>query len=78
MRNEIYMNVSITDFGNRHVDCRFCESINDEPLRITKIELNKARQMMWELKLAGGRKTVSANLIDPSIVRRDVYIFLPN
>lgn len=76
--NEIYMNVSITYYGDNYISCLFSESIGDEPLRITKIELDKARKLMWELVLAGGRKTVSINSLDRDIVRQDAYIFLPN
>ena len=76
--NEIYMNVSITYYGDNYISCFFSESINDEPLRITEIELDKARKLMWELVLAGGRKTVRVNSLDRSIVRQDAYIFLPN
>lgn len=76
MNNEIYMNVSITYFGNR-VECRYCEAIGDEPLHIKTIELNKARRLIWELVLAGGQREVCINSRDRSIVRVDAGIFLP-
>ena len=78
MGNEIYMNVSITEYGNGHIDCKFSESINDEELRTKDITLDKARRLMWELKLAGGRKEVVINRYDRDIVTRNVYIFLAN
>lgn len=78
MGNEIYMNVSITDYGNGDIICKFSESINDEELRTKDITLDKARRLMWELKLAGGRKEVVINRYDRDIVTRSAYIFLPN
>jgi len=76
--NEIYMNIAITDFGNGRIDCRFYESINDEPLRSTELDLRKAQKLMWELVLAGGVKEVNINRYDPSIVSINTYIFLRN
>ena len=76
--NEIYMNIAITDFGNGRVDCRFCESINDEPLRVTELDLRKAQRLMWELVLAGGVKEVNINRYNHKIVSISTYIFLPN
>ena len=78
MGNEIYMNIRITEYGNGRIDCKFSESINDEELRTKDITLDKARRLMWELKLAGGRKEVIVNRYDRDIVTRSVYIFLEN
>lgn len=78
MGNEIYMNVSIAEYGNGHIDCKFSESINDEELRTKDITLDKARRLMWELVLAGGRKELVINRYDRNIVTRNVYIFLAN
>lgn len=78
MGNEIYMNVSITDFGNGEVSCVFSESINDEPIKLNHIDINKARRLMWELVLAGGKRSVSVNSLDRDIVTSSAYIFLPN
>ena len=78
MGNEIYMSVSITEYGNGYTRCVFSESINDEPLRSENITLEKARQLMWELVLAGGKRSVHTNWYDRDIVTRDAYIFLPN
>jgi len=71
------MNVSITYFGNGHIDCRFVESIDDEPIRMTELDLDKARRLMWELKLAGGIRRVNINRLDRDIVAVDTYIILP-
>lgn len=78
MDNEIYMNVSITDFGNGNVRCVFSESINDEPIKLSYIDINKARKLMWELVLAGGRRSVDVNMYDRHITTSGAYIFLPN
>lgn len=75
--NEIYMNVSITYYGNENIRCSYCESIGDEPVRMTKLELDKARRMIWELVLAGGKRTVSTNWYNPEIYTVDAYVFLP-
>lgn len=74
---EIYMSVSIVDFGNGHITCRFCEAIGDEPIRIKELELNKARRLMWELVLAGGKRSVQVNTLDHTIISSGAYIFLP-
>ena len=76
--NEIYMNVSITEYDNKCIDCKFSESINDEPLKITDITLDKARRLMWELVLAGGKRDVSVNRYNRDIVTRSAYIFMAN
>ena len=78
MGNEIYMNVSITDFGNGEIRCLFTESINDEPIKLTHIDINKARKLMWELVLAGGKRSVSVNSLNRDIITSSAYIFLPN
>lgn len=78
MDNEIYMNVSITDFGNGNVKCIFSESINDAPIKLRYIDINKARKLMWELVLAGGKRSVRINSLDRDIVTSSAYIFLPN
>ena len=78
MGNEIYMKVTITDFGNGNIRCVFSESINDEPIKLNYIDINKARKLMWELVLAGGKRSVSVNAFDRDIVTSGAYIFLPN
>lgn len=78
MDNEIYMSVSITNFGNGRIECIFSESINDEPIRLKHIDFNKARKLMWELVLAGGKRSVRVNPLDRDIVTSNAYIFLPN
>lgn len=76
--NEIYINISITEYGNGNMDCLYTEQVNDEPMTIKRIELDKARRLIWELVLAGGKRTVGINSYDRNIVRRDAYIFLAN
>lgn len=77
MKKEIWMNISITNYGNGNIDCRYYESIGDAPVEMKKISLNDARRMMWELVLAGGVRSYRTNYLDRSIVSSEVYIFLP-
>jgi len=77
MKTEIWINVSITDYGNGTIDCRYCESIGDGPIEGKDISINDARRMMWELVLAGGQRSYHTNIFDRSIVSSEVYIFLP-
>jgi len=76
--NEIYINISIIEYNNGKIDCMYTEQVNDEPMTIKPIDLDRARRLMWELVLAGGKKTVEINRYDRNIVRRDAYIILPN
>ena len=78
MAKEIYINVSITEFGSGNIDCFLTQQVDDEEMEMERIDLDRARKLMWELKLAGGTKTVHVNSLDRHIVSRDVYIFLPN
>ena len=77
MKNEIWVNVSITDYGNGTIDCRYCERIGDAPIESKGININDARRMMWELVLAGGQRNYRTNLFDRSIIYSEAYIFLP-
>lgn len=76
--NEIYINIRITEYGNGKINCFLSQSVNDEPLDIQEVSLNKARKLMWELVLAGGEREVNINPHDRDIVTRSAYIFLPN
>lgn len=76
--NKIYINISITEYSNGKMDCLYTEQVNDESMTIKPIDLDKARRLMWELVLAGGKRAVEINCYDRNIVRRDAYIFLPN
>ena len=76
--NEIYISVSITEYGNGYMDCTYAEQIDDNPLTFEHISLDKARRMMWELVLAGGVRRVNINRLDRDIVTREAYIFLDN
>ena len=78
MVKEIYMHVTITEYGTGRISCRFTQSIDDGPLEITEITLDKARKLMWELVLAGGKREININRYDRDIVTRSAYIFLPN
>ena len=78
MNKEIYICVTITDYSSGNTECFLNQSINDGPLEMQRISLDKARKLMWELKLAGGTKHMSVNRYNPRITTRDTYIFLPN
>lgn len=75
--NNIYIAVRITDYGNGSVHCSMSQSVNDEPLNIVKLTKAHAQKLQWELVLAGGKRTVTVNSLDRSIVSADTYIFLP-
>ena len=78
MEKEIYISVRITDFGNGSQTCALAQSVDDGPLESEYISLDKARKLMWELVLAGGKREVSISRLDRDIVTRSAYIFLPN
>lgn len=75
---EIYINIRITEYGNGDMTCVMNQSIDGGPIEITKISLDKARKLMWELVLAGGTREININRYDRDIVTRNAYIFLPN
>lgn len=77
MAKEVWMSLDIVDFGNGIIDCRYCESIDDEPIRHKMLSLNEARQMYWELILAGAAHEISINRLDRSIVRKTAWMFVP-
>lgn len=74
---EIYVAVRITEYGNGYSTCTLSQSVGDEPLDTQFIDINKARKLMWELVLAGGKREVRINRIDRDIITRCAYIFLP-
>lgn len=76
--NEIYISVRITEYGNGNTTCTLTQSVDNEPLESQYISLDKARKLIWELVLAGGKREVSINRLDRDIVTRTAYIFLPN
>lgn len=77
MENTIYINIAIRDLGNGTVMADMAQSVNDEPLTITQLDLNHARKLMWELVLAGGVREYHNNMFDRSIISVNTYIFLP-
>ena len=78
MTKEIYISVDITEYGNGNIDCFLNQQVDDGELEMTRIDINRARKLMWELVLAGGRKSVRVNSLDRDIVCREAYIFLPS
>jgi hypothetical protein len=78
MAKEIYISIAITEYGNGNIDCIMAQQIDDEDMTLEWLDFDHACKLMWELKLAGGRKQVRVNQLDRHIVTREVYIFLPN
>ena len=78
MEKEIYISIRITEYGNGNSTCTITQSVDDGPLEMQYISMEKARKLMWELVLAGGTRDVSINRLDRDIVTRSAYIFLPN
>ncbi len=78
MEKEIYISVEIVDFGNGDVRCDMLQSVDDGPLEATKLDINKAHKLIWELVLAGGKRSYSTNYFNRKIVHQSAYIFLPN
>ena len=77
MAKQVWMDIDIVDYGNGRIDCWYSESIDDEPIRYTALPLDKARQMYWELILAGARHEININRYDRTIVRKNAWMFLP-
>ena len=75
--NEIYIHISITEYGNGRIDCCMVQSVGDGPLEITKLDVPHALKLMWELVLAGGHREVCINRFNRDIVTRNAYIILP-
>lgn len=75
--NNIYIAVRIIDYGNGFVRCSMSQSVNDEPLKTVQLTKAHAQKLQWELVLAGGKRTVTVNSHDRTIVSADTYIFLP-
>lgn len=78
MEKEIYISIDITDFGDGYVRCEMLQSVDDGPLEATKLDINKAHKLIWELVLAGGKRSYRTNYLDRTIVNQSAYIFLPN
>lgn len=72
--NCVYMSVHITTYSYPHWKpyCKFFQQIDGEPMTSRTITLDEARRLMWELKLAGGYKTMHVNMFDSKISYRNV------
>lgn len=77
MKKELWMNVSIVDFGNGKIEGRYYESVSDNEIATKELPLNKAKRLMWELVLAGGVRSVRVSRYDRHMVTSEAYIFLP-
>ena len=77
MKKELWIDISITDFGNGTIEGCYCECIGDGEIEMKTIPLDKAKRLIWELVLAGGVRHVRINQFDRHIVTAEAYIFLP-
>lgn len=77
MKKELWMNVSIVDFGNGKIEGRYYESVGDNEIETKELPLDKAKRLMWELVLAGGVRSVHVSRYDRRMVTSEAYIFLP-
>ncbi len=56
---ELWISVNIIDHTDGSHSCWMSQAVDDDPLQITDLTYDKARKLMWELKLAGGEKEVT-------------------
>ena len=70
------MSISIVEYGIGEPECVFVQQVDDEEMEVHKLAKDKALKLMWELVLAGAKKTVQINQFDRHINRREAYIFL--
>lgn len=65
----IFINIVITEYGTKDLEpyCRYWECIDCGEMTRRKLTKEEACKLMWELKLAGGTRTISTNKYDPSI-----------
>lgn len=70
----IYLSLVITTFGGNYCEprCTFWQKLDNDELVKTSLELKDALKLMWELKLAGGEKTMEINAFNPHIATRTV------
>ena len=78
MANDIYISVTILDFGNGDYHATLNQAIGDNPVEVTKLDINHAKRLMWELVLAGGKREYKSNMYDHSLTNTHTYLFLPN
>lgn len=77
MKKELWMNVSIVDFGNGNIEGRYYECVGDNEIETKELPLDKAKRLMWELVLAGGVRSVRVSRYDRHMITSEAYIFLP-
>ena len=68
----IYLSLVITTFDSSFSRCTFWQKLDNDELVKTSLELKDALKLMWELKLAGGEKTMEINAFNPHIATRTV------
>lgn len=76
MKEDIYMNASIIDFGNGNIRCSFDQSIGDGELESRELTKDEALRLIWELVLAGGKREVRVNRYDRDIVTVSAAVIL--
>lgn len=72
----VYIAVSIVNFHYTRPFCTMYTRVDDGELEEKKLTLDEARKLMWELKLAGGEKTLRINQLDPHITERMVVYWM--
>ena len=75
---ELWISVNIVDHTDGSHSCWMGQAVDDEPLEITDLTYDKARKLMWELKLAGGDKEMifSPDSKPTLFMRRVVYLLM--
>ena len=76
--NKIYIEISVTNYGNGDIVCTMSQRVNNGPLETTKLDEDHANKLIWELVKAGGARSYRTNWLDRSIVYHGAYLFLPN
>lgn len=77
MENYIYIDVSIDEnIRTGYQDCRLSQQVPGEKLTSRKLTRAEACKLMWELKLAGAKKTTIYNPLSNGLISTSAWIFL--
>lgn len=60
-----YASVTVKVRNGVPTACWMTVQENDEPFQMTDLEIEKAHKLMWELKLAGGDRSIEMDKINP-------------
>lgn len=77
MEREIWICIEIDYNKDGVYNCSLAQQVGDEEMTIDKLDLLKAKKMMWELVLAGGTHEVRVNRFDRHLIHTQAYIFMP-